>query len=107
MKAGGSLEVAIKEFRNTEPFKKEKDVLEKIQILNHNHLIKHHAICENGKLYYIIFPWADGGNLREFWKLEDPQDRNPELFLWSLQQMLGLAGALQALHSVNCRHGDL
>jgi serine/threonine protein kinase len=99
--------VAIKEFRNTEPFKKEKDVLEKIQILNHNHLIKHLAICENGKLYYIIFPWADGGNLREFWKLEDPQERNPELFLWSLQQMLGLAGALQALHSVNCRHGDL
>lgn len=81
--------------------------MEKIQDLHQKHLIEHLAICENGKLYYIIFPWADGGNLREFWKLEDSQERSPELFLWSLQQMLGLSGALQALHRKNCRHGDL
>ncbi len=27
--------------------------------------------------------------------------------LWSLEQMLGLTGALQALHQDNCRHGDV
>jgi serine/threonine protein kinase len=99
--------VAIKEFRSAEPFNKEKDILEKIQNLHHKHLIEHLAICENGTRYYLIFPWADGGNLREFWEREDSRERTPELALWSLQQMLGLAGALKALHSVNCRHGDL
>ncbi|PVH75772.1 kinase-like protein [Cadophora sp. DSE1049] len=106
--AGGSeVEVAIKEFRSAGPFNKEKENLEKIQNLHHKHLVEHLAICENGTRYYVIFPWADGGNLREFWKLEDPRERTLELALWSLQQMLGLVGALKALHSVNCRHGDL
>ncbi|KAE9367916.1 kinase-like protein [Stipitochalara longipes BDJ] len=101
------LEVAIKEFRAADPFTKEKENLEKIQHLHHKHLVEHLAICENGSRYYVIFPWADGGNLRQFWEFEDSRERTPELVLWSLQQMLGLAGALMSLHSVNCRHGDL
>lgn len=99
--------MAIKEFRSAEPFTQEKEILEQIQNLHHEHLIQHLAICENGTRYYLIFPWANGGNLREFWKREDERARTPELALWSLQQMLGLAGALKALHDVNCRHGDL
>lgn len=54
-----------------------------------------------------MFPWADGGNLREFWAREDSRQRTPELILWCFQQMLGLVGALKDLHSANCRHGDL
>jgi serine/threonine protein kinase len=56
-------------------------------------------------MYYAMFPWADGGNLMEFWKQED--SRRDEKMLWSLRQMLGLVDALKALHSKNCRHGDL
>ena len=99
--------MAIKEFRSPDPFNKEKENLEKIQNLHDKHLVEHLAICENGSRYYVIFPWADGGNLRQFWELEDSRGRTPSLVLWALQQMLGLAGALKALHSVNCRHGDL
>ncbi|KAI8277666.1 Serine/threonine-protein kinase nekl-2 [Colletotrichum sp. SAR11_240] len=63
---------------------------------------------------YIIFPWAEGGDLDNFWKIRDSKGeaRSPELALWCLEQMLGLAEALQALHlemedQSNCRHGDL
>ena len=54
-----------------------------------------------------MFPWADGGNLREFWARENSRERSPELILWCFRQMLGLIGALKALHDENCRHGDL
>lgn len=104
---GANLQIAIKEFRSEKHFSKEKENLEQIQNLHHQHLIQHLATYEIGQLYYVIFPWADGGNLREFWTREDSRQRTPELALWSLRQMLGLAGALKALHSVNCRHGDL
>lgn len=63
-----------------------------------------------------MFPWADGGNLRDFWKRENPNSLLPEishpgLFLWVLQQMYGLAQGLEALHNYGNkqfgRHGDL
>ncbi|KAF4627090.1 hypothetical protein G7Y89_g11066 [Cudoniella acicularis] len=86
--------------------RKEKENLEQIQNI-HKYPIQHFATCEKGKIYYVIFPWADGGNLRELWTSQDSRQRTPELALWSLQQILGLVGALKALHNVNCRHGDL
>jgi serine/threonine protein kinase len=54
-----------------------------------------------------MFPWANGGDLQEFWEYEDSRERTPELILWSFQQMLGLASALKALHLANYCHGDL
>jgi serine/threonine protein kinase len=81
--------------------------LDYIHQLNHQHLIKHAATCQRGESYYIIFPWANGGDLQEFWEYEDPRERTPELILWSFQQMLGLASALKALHLANYCHGDL
>lgn len=58
-----------------------------------------------------MFPWADGGNLREFWECEDPKPLKAELIRWVLQQILGLSQALKTLHNFNNhlfgRHGDL
>lgn len=101
------LEVSIKEYRNSEYFRQERENLEKTHNLKHKNLIEYLASCQNGALYYIILPWADGGSLRDFWEYEDSSERTPELALWALQQMLGLASALKALHNENCRHGDL
>ncbi|KPM36546.1 hypothetical protein AK830_g10020 [Neonectria ditissima] len=98
--------VAIKEFRVKASFDHEEENLLKVQNLEHNHLIRIIATCDREPSYYVIFPWADGGNLREFWQDEDSH-RTPELILWSLRQMLGLADGLKALHTENCRHGDL
>ncbi|KZL81214.1 protein kinase domain-containing protein [Colletotrichum incanum] len=72
--------------------------------------------------HYFVFPWAKGGNLREFW------DRQPSLssaslnfsthdwdiyIKWFFDQLVGLASAIETLHhplnefGVSCRHGDL
>ncbi|KAH6697289.1 hypothetical protein F5X68DRAFT_238664 [Plectosphaerella plurivora] len=56
----------------------------------------------------FVFPWADGGNLREHWATETSWPlREPTQMLWVLRQMCGIAHALKDLHHVNCRHGDL
>ncbi|CZR58815.1 uncharacterized protein PAC_08707 [Phialocephala subalpina] len=87
-------------------FDTEREVLDKIiskHILN-DHLIRHLATCE--QLQCIIFPWADGGDLADFWKRER-ECSTPYDFIWSIGQMVGLAHALKDLHEGNIRHGDM
>ena len=81
--------------------------MEKIKDIHHLHLIQHIDTFKKGKRYYVIFPWANGGDLKIFWEQTKPDVRSQNLTYWSLQQMLGLASALEALHGLNCRHGDL
>ncbi|KAI0976972.1 kinase-like protein [Xylaria arbuscula] len=106
-----NIEVAIKDYKDKKDFDKEKDNLLKIQNLNHPHLIRHIATIEQvqGNIFCVIFPWANGGNLAEFWERfpNGNQTRSPKLFIWSLQQMFGLVDAMFALHDMNYRHGDL
>jgi serine/threonine protein kinase len=105
--------VAVKELHTQESFKREQGNLTKILRLNNRHLIKHFATIERGSSnYYVVFPLADGGSLSDYWERENSTPRTPELVLWSLQQMNGLAGALYSLHhelggDEHCRHGDL
>ncbi|KAM5374335.1 hypothetical protein ACJZ2D_006508 [Fusarium nematophilum] len=106
-KKGAEPYIAIKEARDIDGFLKEKKNLEIVQRLRHDHLIKLIATCEKGSLYYSMFPWADGGNLRDFWWRNDSAARTPDLLLWSLRQMLGIVDAVKALHRKNIRHGDI
>ncbi|KAF5251082.1 hypothetical protein FANTH_3844 [Fusarium anthophilum] len=99
--------VAVKEVNNDEAFENEKANLELTQSLNHEHLIKLIATCQKGPICYFIFPWAGGGDLRDFWKANDSQSRSKELILWSLRQMLGIVSAINALHGKITRHGDI
>lgn len=105
--------IAIKELTSDEikPFQTELGMLRKIQELNHPHLINVMASFQRDQSYYFMFPLADGGNLREFWKREDSKPLTAELITWVLQQLLGLAGALKAIHNFSenqfGRHGDL
>ncbi|KAF4994554.1 hypothetical protein FDECE_13077 [Fusarium decemcellulare] len=100
-------QIAVKEFKHKHEFLKEKENLDEIKDLQHEHLIKPIATCEKGQTSYVMFPWADGGNLRDFWKSHDATPRTSDLFLWSLKQMLGIVGAIEALHDRNIRHGDI
>jgi serine/threonine protein kinase len=78
-------------------------MIEDLRISN-EHLVRHLAFCDEAQCF--IFPWADGGDLGDFWQRECP--RKLEDFLWSLKQMVGLAHALEDLHKLgDCRHGDL
>ncbi|KAF5005981.1 hypothetical protein FDECE_7607 [Fusarium decemcellulare] len=97
--------IMIKEAYDKEIFEKERDDLEAIKNLRNKHLIKHIATIEKGSTYYLMFPWAGGGNLRNFWKSEDSKPRTFDLIFWALQQMLGLADAVKVLHERNISHG--
>jgi len=106
-KASESPSVAIKETRQRDVFEREKENLKRIEGLEHKHLIKLLASCEKGSFRCFIFPWAEGGDLRELWKREDKTPRTQELILWSLEQVFGLIDAVRALHHGNIRHGDI
>lgn len=76
------------------------------------HIIQNLETFSQGNKTYIMFPWAEGGDLDNFWKDKNTEARSPQLALWCLKQMLGLAEALEFLHNrigeqANFRHGDL
>lgn len=89
--------------QSDETYQQEKGNLDKIKHIENNHLIKHLATCEG--IHCIIFPWAEHGDLNQFWKSK--HDRELPIFVWSITQLAGLASGLRDLHAVNCRHGDL
>jgi len=110
------IDVAIKKLTQKCDFDHEHDILKKTRALGNRHLIKHMATYEvqreNGGEYYIVFPWADGGDLCDFWETKTTAPRTPELVVWSLRQMFNIATAIQDLHQgfpsqTHCRHGDL
>jgi serine/threonine protein kinase len=114
----GNRRVAIKELkRSGENFESvaegEAAVLEKMRGFQNDHLIKAIAYYQKGREYYFMFPWAELGNLWEFWKNHTPKtERN--YIIWVFTQLTGLASAVEALHheiantaGANCRHGDL
>ncbi|KAF4816418.1 putative cell division protein kinase [Colletotrichum siamense] len=114
--------VAIKEILTTENdedlkqeiennFNLEASALSDIASLEHDHIIERIAAISIDTRRYFMFQWADGGNLREFWKENSNPHLNPELVRQSVHQLRGLADALVALHhykdKANYRHGDL
>ncbi|EFX01653.1 protein kinase domain containing protein [Grosmannia clavigera kw1407] len=98
--------VAIKKFNNELMFREEQNNLERARALKSSHITQHLAVCAEASI--IIFPWATGGSLENFWQRENrSQPADPSLVLWSLRQMAGLAEGVKNLHTINCRHGDL
>lgn len=99
----------MKEFRQRSDFKKENQILQQIKSLQHRHIIRHLTSIDKGEKDkgYILFPWAAGGSLQDFWEASEVEPSQKHV-LWSLQQMLGLTEALHTLHEhFQCRHGDL
>jgi serine/threonine protein kinase len=62
---------------------------------------------QRGNVCYMMFPWADGGNLYEFWYRKDPPTESRLVLSWIRREIAGLLGALVLLHNLNCCHGDL
>ncbi|KAF4785891.1 hypothetical protein HER10_EVM0011151 [Colletotrichum scovillei] len=110
---GKKIRVASKEMRigMDSYYEKEADILETIRNVDNPHLIKPLAAYRRGDLRGFLFPWGEGGNLKEFWssqeKLRPVPVRDPHLVLWVLRQLQGICGSISALHERNCRHGDL
>ena len=112
--------IALKKFTKEKDFLREVNNLGRIRgVRSCKHITQslatfQQAVDVDENIYYIMFPFAEGGDLDNFWESRNNQPRSSRLILWSLQQMLGLADALQGLHNeinqgseTNCRHGDL
>lgn len=112
LESGGEIHVAVKELKNlsSEPgysaetaWELEAKALDQISQLRHQHLIRRIAAFKRGRKHYIMFEWADGGNIREVWAENRTEHRNlnGDRIMDFLEQFHGLAGALCALHNTN------
>ncbi|KAJ0120690.1 hypothetical protein J7T55_015422 [Diaporthe amygdali] len=77
-----------------------------ISQFNSSNIIKFMTAFTRGHERYLMFEWADGGNLREFWTTNDPI-LTRVLVRDVILQLHGLADALDKMHSMNYRHGDM
>jgi len=75
--------------------------------LNHAHIIEALASISIGSRRYLMYQWADGGSLRDYWHARSKSELSAELVEEVIDQLWGLADALVKLHEMNCRHGDL
>ncbi|GAP84727.1 putative protein kinase domain-containing protein [Rosellinia necatrix] len=105
--------VAIKKLQKSGPFElvaqREVAMLELTRRLRHNHLIEAIAYYSIGQDHYLMFPWAEMGNLWDFWEKNGKlgPTAGKEEVVWMVNQIAGLVDAVEKLHDSNCRHGDL
>ncbi|KAM0228896.1 hypothetical protein ACHAPO_010420 [Fusarium lateritium] len=98
--------IAVKEITNpiqqhetvAEAWPNEVRVLEKTKSLGDPHLITCIAAIERGNERYLLFPWAQDGNLREYWEASTERFNGRVAVTELLVQLKGLATALRQLH---------
>ncbi|KAI0858191.1 hypothetical protein F4860DRAFT_505517 [Xylaria cubensis] len=103
--------VAVKKLiqSNEEEAEKEATALENIRKSPNVHLIKAIAYIrtEPTRRYSFVFPWAQHGNLWDFWFRQEGAPRNREYFIKVFRQLTCLACAITELSDKHLRHGDL
>ena len=112
--------VAVKAFRKggknvAVDVKREVDALAKMNQLGEEHIVRFITSFQRGTQedleYYVLFEWADGGNLSDFWRQPHKPKRTASLVKWVVEQLCGLTRALRAAHympdGASYRHGDL
>jgi serine/threonine protein kinase len=92
-------------------WKSEVNTLNEISDLKHPHLIQRIAAITRGNQRFLMFLWADGGNLRDYWENNPKPILTAALVKDIIEQIRGMAEALQRLHGYrdqyHYRHGDL
>lgn len=88
-------------------FDMEVQIHKSLAQFRHNHLVALYGYFSRGDRHYILFPWADGANLREVWLDPDNRPLTGEFISEVLQQLTGLVDALCLMHCQRWRHGDL
>ncbi|KAI1125775.1 hypothetical protein F5Y10DRAFT_294354 [Nemania abortiva] len=93
-------------------YEREVTSLQDLQKLKNEHLISPFIAYERSGYLYTLVPWANGGNLSDFWSrrhdlVDGPQPPEPTVVLWALEQMCGLADAIVTLHDKKMVHGGL
>jgi serine/threonine protein kinase len=89
----------------------EVSALNQLREFNHPDLIQHIAAITRGGKHFLMFYWAQGGNLRDFWQRDKTPNMTPTLVRDIFKQLRGMAEALQKLHEFrregHFRHGDI
>jgi len=112
--------VAVKAFRKggknvAVDVKTEVNALAQLNQLGEEHIVRFITSFQRGTQedleYYVLFEWADGGNLNDFWHQPHKPRRTASLVKWVVEQLCGLTRALKAAHympkELIHRHGDL
>ncbi|KAI0976452.1 hypothetical protein F4678DRAFT_225952 [Xylaria arbuscula] len=97
----GSTDYSSKEKTIGEVWEDEARALTMVNALNHSHIVKCLAAIRQGEKRYFMFPWANGGSLRDFWMKTRNQVPSMKLVRDSISQLEGLADALTCLHVYN------
>jgi serine/threonine protein kinase len=84
-------------------FQQEVDMLKALGNYKHPHLIKLYATYKIKNVYHLIFPFADD-NLRSYWDRNKDPRVDPDIVIWTLNQMRGLASGLNAIHNFEQQH---
>ncbi|KAH9909794.1 hypothetical protein F4778DRAFT_14888 [Xylariomycetidae sp. FL2044] len=71
--------------------------------LSHNHITRCIAAIQKGDERYFVFPWADGGSLRDYWKAVPDQVPEASKIRHAIMQLRGLADALYHMHNYSGR----
>ncbi|KAI1383465.1 kinase-like domain-containing protein [Hypoxylon trugodes] len=83
--------------------------LELARWVEEDHLVKFIVGFKTPERHYLIFQWADGGNLFQIWK--SSQRCSNQLIHWAIEQMESIARGLEKLHNFDPSgifyHGDL
>ena len=100
-----------------ENWRREVRALRMMNKLNQEHIVQFITAFRRRKRdrtqeHYLMFEWADNGNLRDLWRTMNSHNLTGALVKDVVEQILGLATALQAAHNLNkteasYRHGDL
>ncbi|KAK6067528.1 serine/threonine protein kinase [Seiridium cupressi] len=67
----------------------------------HKHLIRLLMAFQHGEKYYLLFPWADHGNLLDLWQKKRMSPAKSGDTRWLVEQCLGLARGLSEIHDFN------
>ncbi|KAI2607929.1 hypothetical protein GGR54DRAFT_652019 [Hypoxylon sp. NC1633] len=81
-----------------EDFQREVAALRHFAASPHLHVVKLLTAFRHGACYYLVFPWADGGDLRSLWNENPSPVLDRALLSWVTEQFLGMATALRQIH---------
>ncbi|KAI0392353.1 HET-domain-containing protein [Xylariaceae sp. FL0594] len=85
-------------------WKNETDTLNELSELDDTtHLIRRLAAFKWKTDHYIVFEWADGGSLREFWETNSANQYTLENTRIFLRELCGVAKGLLDMHKTNTR----
>jgi serine/threonine protein kinase len=94
-------------------WEKEVGTYDTISKFSHPNIVQYIGKITRGPQRFLLFPWADGGNLWDFWKRNSKVKMTGDWVRSIVRQLRGIADAIKKMHAIgdnepnHHRHGDL